>query len=624
MSRESALNQRMIQLSLGAIGVVYGDLGTSPLYAMKESFAAASALVPSAYDVYGIVSLIFWSIILVISLKYVLIIMRADNNGEGGILALMAMSYRGAPARIRQKILIAGIFGAALFLGDGVITPAISVLSALEGLKLATPILSPYVVPLSIAVLILLFIFQNRGTAKVGRFFGPIMVIWFVVLGILGVINIVLYPSILAAINPYYAAYFLWAHQGEALSVLGSVFLALTGAEALYADMGHFGKKPIRMAWFNMVFPALVLNYFGQGALVLSNPEATQNPFYLMAPSWALFPMIILSTISTVIASQAVISGTFSLGRQAVQLGYLPRLKIFHTSSKEIGQVYIPQLNYGLLAMVVLLVLVFKSSDALAEAYGLAVSGIMVLTSILTAIVARRIWLWGWLRIIIIFSPLLMLDGVFLWGNMLKIPEGGWIPLLIAAGAYFVMSTWKQGREVLLHQAKRSHMPVQQFIRSIQRKKPHRVQGTAIYMSGSDHNLPYSLITNFRHNQVLHERMILLTIQTRDVPYIPKNHRIEIESLGANFYRITASYGFKQNPNVPKIIEHVAQKGLDIKITDVSFFLSRGVPVMSIRSHLNRWRERLFIFLSKNATSATDYFNIPHQRVVELRVQFKV
>ncbi|MEI8295667.1 MAG: potassium transporter Kup [Alphaproteobacteria bacterium] len=610
------------KLTLGAIGIVYGDLGTSPLYALKVCFKATNDTSPLA--VLGILSLIFWTIMLVVSLKYVVLIMRADNNGEGGILALMALALRNATPSLRKKIMLAGILGTALFFGESVITPAISVLSALEGLKVAAPIFTPYVVPLAIIILIGLFLFQSLGTGSIARLFGPVMVVWFLYIGLLGFAQIVHEPFVLHSFNPYYAVHFLIKHQSEALGVLGAVFLAITGAEVLYTDMGHFGKKPIGYAWFSLALPCLLLNYFGQGALVLSNPEAIQNPFYYLVPSWGLYPTVLLAIFAAIIASQAVISGTFSLGRQAVQLGYLPRLKIMHTSAQKIGQVYIPQINRWLMFFVVLLVLEFQTSSALASAYGVAVSGIMVLTTLLTFFVARHVWGWGFAKITLIFGGFLLIDSVFFVANLLKVFDGGWIPLAIAMGIYTIMSTWKEGRSILLNQIQRSSVKITKFIENLKEHPLLRVPGTAIFMSSSRKMAPYSLLVNTKYNKILHERIVLLSIVTKDIPCVPRSQRVEIEDLGENFYRITASYGFQQTPDVARVLEQVTQMGLTFNISETTFFLSRGMPMRAMRIHISRWREKLFIYLTRNAASATEFFTIPHQRVVELRIPFKV
>lgn len=612
------------RLTIGALGVVFGDIGTSPLYTLKECFNVSESLALSTVNILGILSFIFWSITIVISVKYVTLIMRADNNGEGGILALMALALRKSGLGTRKKIILAGIFGAGLFFGDGVITPAISVLSALEGLTVATPALSSHVLPLSVIILMVVFWVQKRGTSGIGQLFGPIMTLWFICIGILGFVQIIKNPVVLHALNPYYAIYFLWHEQGIAFIMLGAVFLALTGAEALYADMGHFGKSPIRYAWFFLVFPALILNYFGQGAVVLRYPEAIQNPFYHLVPMWCLYPLIIFATIATIIASQAVISGTFSLSRQAIRLGYLPRFKILHTSARKIGQVYVPHVNRWLMILVIAIVLEFQTSDALASAYGLAVSGIMIITTLLTFFVARRFWGWSYLKIGLIFGGFLMLDSVFFLSNLLKITEGGWISMTVAVAVYIIMSTWKEGREILLYQVRRSSITISSFIEDLKVKKPLRVPGTAIFMSGSRDIVPYSLLINLKHNKVLHEQVVILTIITKDVPYVPKSQRIQVELLDESFYRITAFYGFKQTPNVLRILEQTAKKGLIFNIMETTFFLSRGLPVMTMHHHISRWREKLFIYLSRNAASAVDSFTVPHQRVIELRVQVKI
>ncbi len=617
--------QPLAALTLGAIGVVYGDIGTSPLYTMKECFTGHSiALAPE--NILGILSLIFWSILLVVSLKYVVFIMRADNNGEGGILALMALVLRTLEKRPAAKwnVMLAGIFGAALFYGDGMITPAISVLSAVEGLEIITPVLKPYVIPSTIIVLIGLFAMQRWGTHSVGKLFGPIMVLWFCCLAFLGITNIIRAPEVLQAVNPVFGLTFVLHHRWEAFLALGAVVLALTGAEALYADMGHFGKQPIRLAWFAFVLPSLVLNYFGQGALLIHTPDAIQNPFYLLAPKWALAPMVILSTAATVIASQAVISGAFSLTRQAVQLGYLPRLAILHTSEKEIGQIYVPAINWMLLISIILLVIGFRSSSNLAAAYGIAVTATMVITTVLAYIVVKNLWRWNpWLSGAV-FGVFLFVDGAFFSANAMKIMEGGWFPLLIGLLSFTLLTTWKRGRQILFERLSADSLPLEGFVKSLESYPPTRVQGTAIFMTSTSEGVPHALLHNLKHNKVLHERVVFLNIITEDIPFVPDIDRIQVRPLGATFFFVTASYGFKEAPDVPEILEDCGRQGLKFDMMDTSFFLSRETLVPSKMPGMALWREKIFAVMSRNAMRATDFFRIPTNRVVELGTQVEI
>ncbi len=617
--------QPLAALTIGAIGVVYGDIGTSPLYTIKECFTGHSiALLPE--NIFGILSLIFWSVLLVVSLKYVVFIMRADNNGEGGILALMALVLRtlGKQPQLRWYVMLAGIFGASLFYGDGMITPAISVLSAVEGLALITPAFKPYIVPVSITILVCLFAMQRWGTHQVGKLFGPIMLLWFSTLAGLGLWQIAQAPEVLQAVNPLYALRFISEHQGEAFLALGAVVLALTGAEALYADMGHFGRQPIQVAWFGFVMPALLLNYFGQGALLIHSPQAVANPFYLLAPKWALVPLVLLATAAAVIASQAVISGAFSITRQAVQLGYLPRLAILHTSEKEIGQIYVPAINWMLLGSIILLVIGFRSSGNLAAAYGIAVTGTMMITTALSLIVMRNIWRWNkWLSIaafLLIFS----LDVAFFSANALKLMDGGWFPLAIGLLSFTLLTTWKRGRKILFERLSADALPLEGFVQSIEAYPPTRVQGTAIFMTSTTEGVPHALLHNLKHNKVLHQRVVFLNIFTEDIPFVPDIDRIQIRPLGQSFHFVTASYGFKEAPDMAEILADCGRQGLTFDMMDTSFFLSRETLVPSKMPGMAIWREKLFALMSRNAMRATDFFHIPTNRVVELGTQVEI
>ncbi|MCB6183650.1 potassium transporter Kup [Leeia sp. TBRC 13508] len=613
-------------LVLGAIGVVYGDIGTSPLYTLKECFGGSHKIPFSPDSVYGILSLIFWALMIVVSIKYVIFIMRADNNGEGGILALMALALRGTErTRTRWFLMVLGIFGASMFFGDGMITPAVSVLSAVEGLTLINPALEHYVLPVAIAVLIGLFAIQRFGTASVGKLFGPIMLLWFGALGVLGLTEIVSHPMVLKALNPYYAITFIVEHKIHAFFVMGSVVLAITGAEALYADMGHFGSFPIRAAWFGFVLPALVLNYFGQGALIINDPTTVVNPFYLLVPESIRWMMIILATFATVIASQAVISGAFSVARQAVQLGYCPRLDILHTSEQEIGQIYIPFINWLLMLIVILLVVSFKSSSNLAAAYGIAVTTEMVMATILTFVVMRRIWKWHIGLISVGIALLLIVDLTFFAANAIKIPEGGWFPLAIGAVTFTLLTTWKRGRELLFQRLSEDALPLDMFVESVGAHPPHQVEGTAVFMTGSRTGVPHALLHNLKHNKVLHERNVLLTVATEDVPYIEEKDRLKVESLGYNFWRIEATYGFKEEPDIHQILGLCeSMHELSFDMMETSFFLARETLIASKVPGMAIWREKLFVWMSKNATKATDFFKIPTNRVVELGTQVEL
>lgn len=615
-------------LTLGALGVVFGDIGTSPLYALKECFNPRHGIPLTHDNVLGILSLIFWAITLVVSIKYLLFIMRADNNGEGGIMALLALTLRNEqrhPQR-RLALIVIGLFGAALFFGDGIITPAISVLSAVEGLQVAAPGLSPFVVPITIGVLVALFMMQRHGTGSMGVLFGPVMLLWFGTLAVLGVIEVSQYPHVLEAANPAWGLRFMAEHKMLALIALGAVVLTITGGEALYTDMGHFGRKPIRLAWFYMVFPALLLNYAGQGALLLNNPLAVSNPFYMLAPDWALYPLIVLATLAAVIASQAVISGVFSITRQAVQLGYLPRFDIQHTSTREIGQIYIPAMNWGLLAAILVLVLAFRSSGNLAGAYGFSVTLTMICDVILAAVVARTLWKWHPLAVALLVLPLLAVDFAFFGAASLKLLQGGWVPLLIGVTLFTVMATWKRGRELLFQRLSTETMPLGLFINSIggTSSAVQTVPGTAVFMTGSHQYVPHAMLHNMKHNKILHERNVLLTLVTRDIPFVTAEERLDVNEIAHNFFLITGYYGFKEQPDVPALLASCAENGLEFDMMDTSFFLSRERIVASVAPGMALWREKLFVAMSRNAAAATDFFQIPTNRVVELGTQVEL
>jgi KUP system potassium uptake protein len=611
-------------LMIAALGVVYGDIGTSPLYAVRQSLIEFGQT--SERAVFGVISLITWSLLLVVTVKYVVVIMRADNHGEGGLLALTALTLRGARASGRRRVLImaAGLIGAALFYGDGIITPAISVLSAVEGLKVATPIFDPYVVPISLMLLAALFVVQRRGTAAVGGLFGPIMLVWFAVLALLGILNIAHRPMILAALDPWHGLALLVAAPWQGFVMLGAVFLAVTGAETLYADMGHFGRTPLRTAWLWIVLPALLLNYYGQGALLLADPGALQNPFYRMVSGWALYPLVALASTATIIASQAVISGAFSITRQAIQLGYLPRLQIRHTSEQEIGQVYVPPINWGLLAAILVLVVGFQTSDSLGAAYGIAVTGMMVITTGLAFVYMRSI---GWSRALAIpvFGFFLLLDLTFLSANLLKIVDGGWFPVLVAAAVFVVMSTWWRGRRLLAERRARDTMPVADFVATLAPGHPPRVPGTAVIMSRQIDQVPTALLHALKHFKVLHERTVLMSVSTRDVPHVADDDRLEIRDLGGGFFTVAVWYGFMDEPNLLRALAQCRVQQFHFNLMETSFIIGRETLLRSRRRELlPRWRKRLFILMSNNALDATEFFRIPPNRVVELGGQIEI
>lgn len=614
--------KRLAPLALAALGVVYGDIGTSPLYALKEVFAGAHPVPITPENILGVLSLVVWSLVIVVSVKYVVFIMRADNKGEGGIMALMALALRKAEGRRETAaIMLAGIAGAALFYGDGVITPAISVLSAVEGLEVATPALKAYVVPLTIGVLIGLFVFQRKGTASIGGLFGPIVCVWFAALALLGVVNILHDPGVLRAFNPEYALRFFAADRLLGFLALGGVFLVVTGGEALYADMGHFGRKPVQLAWFGLVLPSLLLNYFGQGALLIHDPEAIRNPFYLLAPEWALYPLVALATAATVIASQAVISGAYSITREAIQLGYAPRMEVQHTSEQQIGQIYLPAINWTLLVAVIALVLGFRSSTSLAAAYGIAVTGTMVITTGLAFIVVRRIWGWGWLRSALLIAFFLAVDLVFFAANAIKIEDGGWFPLVFGLGVFTLLGTWKRGRE-LLHQRMASEaIALDPFIQGLDSESVMRVPASAVFLSSNPDAVPHALLHNLKHNMVLHQRVAVVTVRVADVPHVPEDEQIEARTLPNGFFRIIVHYGFKDEPDIPKALDRCASFGISFDTMTTSYFLGRETLIPKLGSEMWLWREKLFVAMFRNAGSAASFFRIPPNRVVELGTQ---
>ncbi|ROO38576.1 KUP system potassium uptake protein [Pseudomonas sp. 7SR1] len=615
-----------LSMLVAAVGVVYGDIGTSPLYTLKEVFSGAYGVPVNHDGVLGILSLIFWSLIWVVSIKYMMFVLRADNQGEGGIMALTALARRaaGSRARLRTLLVVCGLIGAALFYGDSMITPAISVLSAIEGLGLAFEGIDHWVVPLSLVVLVALFLIQRHGTARIGILFGPIMVIWFVVLGALGVYGISQQPEVLLAVNPAWAVRFFVVHPGMGVAILGAVVLALTGAEALYADMGHFGRKPIARAWFLLVLPGLMLNYFGQGALLLGDPEAARNPFYLLAPSWALLPLVGLATLATVIASQAVISGAFSLTRQAIQLGYIPRMYIQHTSSAEQGQIYIGAVNWSLMVGVVLLVLGFESSGALASAYGVAVTGTMLMTTILVSAVILLLWKWPPVLAIPVLLGFLLVDGLYFAANVPKIIQGGAFPVIAGIALFVLMTTWKRGKQLLVERLDEGALPLPIFISSIRVQPPHRVQGTAVFLTARSDAVPHALLHNLLHNQVLHEQVVLLTVVYEDIPRVPPQRRFEVDSYGEGFFRVILHFGFTDEPDVPQALKLCHLDELDFSPMRTTYFLSRETVIASKLEGMARWRELLFAFMLKNANGNLRFFNLPLNRVIELGTQVEM
>jgi KUP system potassium uptake protein len=623
-SADASHRARRRALVLAALGVVYGDIGTSPIYALRESIAAASGMATAEVAVLGVLSLVFWALVIVVTLKYVVLILRADNRGEGGILSLASLALRGASTPERRAVIIGlAVLGVSLFGGDGLITPAISVLSAVEGLRIVTPGLDPYVLPIAVAILVGLFVLQARGTARIGRLFGPVIALWFAVLAMLGVIGIAGNPGVLRALDPSYGLQLLVLGDWRALAILGAVVLVVTGAETLYADMGHFGRLPIRTAWLGLVLPALVLNYFGQGALVLSDPATAADPFFLQVPRWGLVPLVLLATAATIIASQATISGGFSLTRQAVQLGYLPRMDVRHTSETQIGQIYMPRVNWIMMFGVIALVIGFGSSSALAGAYGIAVMGTMVVTTILAIFVANSVWRWNPVVAVATFGAFLIVDVGFLAATLLKVPEGGWFPLLIAGAGCLVMLTWRQGRTIVHERLHRDALPLDTFLAGLQPSST-RIARTAVFMTGDSVAVPHALLHNLKHNLVMHERVVLMTVVTEDVPHVGPEGRVDVERLGKGFFRVVAHFGYMDAPNVPLALEQCRKLGLAIDMMRASFFLGRETLIASANPALNRLQEQLFIALSATNLSATTFFGIPPGQVVELGAQVEI
>jgi len=626
MVSDSRESPSLRALAFGAVGVVFGDIGTSPLYTLQEVFSSKYGLGVAHASVLGVLSLVFWALLLVVTLKYVMFVMRADNHGEGGIMALLALAQRAARGmpRLRWLIALIAIFGASLFYGDGVITPAMSVLSAVEGLKIAEPALVRWVMPISVVIVLALFVVQKRGTAKVGAVFAPVMCAWFVVIALLGVNMIVRAPEILVALNPYYALRFFRSHGVAAFMALGGVVLAVTGTEALYADMGHFGKTPIRRAWLFFVLPALLLNYFGQGALLLRQQEVSANPFYLLVPHALLYPMVALATAAAVIASQAVISGAYSMTREAVQLGFSPRMRVVHTSSHMAGQIFVPWINGMLLVLVIAAVIGFRSSENLGAAYGIAVTGTMVVTTLLMLVVAARLWHWKLPWIIAVGAIFLIVDLAFFGANLLKVEHGGWFPLALGILVFTVMTTWRRGRELVLRQLQHGGLALQPFIASIGEYPPTRVPGTAVFMTANPAAVPHALLHSLKHFKALHARNVLLNVETLEAPYAERAERIEIRDLGHSFHRVTLRFGFMEDPDVPAALAACAQHGFPFDMMDTTFFLSRETVIATRRPGMARWRDKLFAFLSRNALPATAFFHIPGNRLVELGTQVEI
>ena len=623
-------HSRLLPLTLTALGVVYGDIGTSPLYAMRECFFGTHSVPPTTENVLGVLSLIIYALLLVISLKYVVVVMRADNQGEGGILALTALipsrGGAGGPARLamgRPLLVALGIFGTALLYGDGMITPAISVLSAVEGLEVATPLFSPYVVPLTVAILVILFAIQKFGTHRVGRLFGPIVIVWFVTIAALGVVWIASAPQVLGAFDPRHAVRFFEVNRFTGFAVLGAVFLVVTGGEALYADMGHFGKQPIRLAWFALVLPALVLNYLGQGALLLRNPAA-EHPFFQLAPSWGLLPLVGIATVAAIIASQALISGSFSITRQAIQLGLVPRLEVEHTSAREIGQIYVPQVNWALMAATVLIVIGFGSSGAMAAAYGIAVTLTMIITVLLLYVIMTERWHWPKPAVIAATALFLGIDTAFFGANALKVVQGGWVTLAVAAVLFTVMTTWRTGRRLVAERLTARAVPLETFMAVVEASPPLRVPGTAVFMTAQPTGTPPALAHNLRHNKVLHEHVIVLTVATVQVPHVARKDHLYVQSLGHGLYNMRLQYGFMEDPNVPEALLDAREQGLPLDVDDVTYFLGRETILVTRRQGMAVWREKLFVLMTRNAIRATAFFRLPPERVVELGVQVEM
>ena len=617
----------LFTLALGAVGVVYGDIGTSPLYAIRESFYGPHGISVTSGNVLGVMSMVFWSLVIVVTIKYHIVIIRADNKGEGGVLALMAMVNGSRLARglsPRRIMIVLGIFGSALLYADGALTPAISVLSAVEGLEVATPALASWVLPVTLAILVGLFLLQSRGTARIGAMFGPVMLVWFATLGVLGLSQIVRQPEVLAAVSPHHAVRFFGENTRRGFVVLGAVFLVVTGGEALYADLGHFGHRAIQRAWFGIALPSLMLNYFGQGALLLRDSSAAVNPFYHLAPSWALYPLIALATAATIIASQAVISGAFSLTRQAVQLGYSPRLRIEHTSSREIGQIYVPSVNWGLMLLTCVLVLGFRTSSNVAGAYGVALSTLMLITTLMFYVMSREVWGWSFPRAAGVAGLFLWVDLLFFAANMLKIRYGGWVPLAIAAVIFLLMTTWKRGREILGKRMLEKTVPLKMLLADLAAEPPLRVPGTAVFMYGTADHTPPALVHNLAHNKVLHEKVVFLTVATEDVPHVELRERVTVKHIGKGFHTVVARYGFMDDPDIEDVLEACRVKALDIRIEGTTFFLGRETLVSSDRPGMDQWRATLFAFMSRNALRATAFFKILANQVFEVGAQVEL
>ncbi len=626
MNHHSPSKPHTSALALAALGVVFGDIGTSPLYTMREVFSSSHhPIAHTATNVYGILSLITWALILIVSIKYIVFIMRADNRGEGGIMALLALASHNAAdgSNKRRRIMFLGILGACMFYADGMITPAISVLSAVEGLEVAAPSLHQFIVPITILVLFILFWAQSKGTATVGKLFGPIMLLWFGTLAILGVLNIMVDVSILRALNPLYAITFFLNTPWLAFGTLGAVVLAVTGAEALYADMGHFGRFPIRLVWFGLVLPALLLNYFGQGALILHEASAVENPFYFLAPHWALFPLIGIATLATVIASQAVITGAFSVSRQALQMGFLPRMYIQHTSESTEGQIYMPRVNWGLMVATMMLVISFGSSDDLAAAYGIAVTGDMIITSLLAAIVFHEVWRWSKLKTGLLIAGFLIVDLTFFGANVLKIPDGGWIPLLIGSIIFTFMLTWKTGRSLLYNRLKHDENRINPFIDSIDSGSFPRVKGSAVFLTPNETGIPRAMLHNLKHNKVLHEKVVIVTVRFVDYPYTAPDERINVNALPHGFYRVTINYGFMDEPDLPRDLALCSEQDLDLDVAHTSFFVGKDILIPNGRLGMSFWRKKIFVGLFRSAETITNQFKLPPNRVVELGAQVK-
>ena len=613
-------------MTLAALGVVFGDIGTSPLYALKESFHAAHGLGITPANVLGILSIIFWTMTMVITIKYSAIVMRADNNGEGGIMALLALNLRNTNFSHRKKLLLIsiGFIGASLFFGDGIITPAISVLSAVEGLSIATDALDPYIVPIAISIVTAVFVMQKYGTAFVGKFFGPLTLLWFFSLGLLGISSIIQTPLVLGMLSPHWAFQFIVTNPLMAFFIMGAVVLTVTGGEALYADMGHFGPVPIRLAWFIVVLPCLLLNYAGQGALLLRDPTAIENPFYLLVPEWGLYPMIFLATMAAVIASQAVISGVFSLARQAIQLGYLPRLNVKHTSDSEQGQIYVPLLNWTLLASIIVLIFIFQTSSQLSQAYGLAVTMTMLCDTLLIAVFIRYTWKWSMPKLVLLIIPFLVLDLVLVSATSLKVLSGGWVPLLIGGIAFMLLMTWKQGRELTFAKLQQDTLPLDLFVQSIG-DQANWVEGEAVFLTGTPTVVPHAMLHNMKHNKVLHQKNIILTVKIQDVPYVEESDRFHVETMNQHFYRLELYYGFKDEMNIPQALEAVYQAiDLEYNLMQISFFVSRERIISTVGDGMAPWREKLFISMQRNTSPVSDFYQIPPNRVVELGSQIEI